>query len=130
MTGTPRYPFVKLEPFLTAWFGMPRWEREPARTWGNRNEMSFTIEAWSDSDAAVLFGVDRRQICRWRAEGISLLKAEQLAGRLLRMPWEIWPEWAADADGWADERIAAAEERYARKLADNAARKRRLAAAR
>lgn len=43
---------------------------------------------------AARLGVDRAQVYRWRAYGVTVDQADELAARLNRHPAEVWPGWA------------------------------------
>lgn len=70
-----RLPFAPLEHVI----GGIELDREPCRD--------------RPKQMARLFGVDTRQVYRWRHDGITIPQADRLCHLIERHPAEIWREW-------------------------------------
>lgn len=48
---------------------------------------------WSNLDVALKLGVDRKRISEWRAKGLDIDKADELALAMGYMPQDLWDNW-------------------------------------
>lgn len=92
-----RLPYAPVERLLRARYDAPDWSHDiHDAPLGDRR--GFTIEPgdrsdhglWCDEAAALMLDVHRRQIVRWRSEGLTLKAADAVSAHLTLHPLEIW----------------------------------------
>lgn len=54
---------------------------------------SYTQADWSDRDLADSLAVGRREVSRWRRDGLTITAADRAATALGEHPSAVWPDW-------------------------------------